>query len=359
MDEDDYESLPPNASTRDHMIAGAAAGIMEHCIIYPVDVVKTRMQCLKPDPKARYTGIMDAFVKIVRTEGALRPVRGMGVVAYGAGPAHALYFSCYEFIKNTCSEIDGVKPGESSRVNFAAGIVATLLHDAVMVPSDVIKQRLQMYNSPYKGMFDCISKTYKENGGIKTFYRSYFTQVSMNIPFQCTHLVAYDFLQSRLNEKREYNPISHCVSGAMAGALAAAITTPLDVCKTLLNTQECCNPQEHCKNTININNIEQQPPKAPTNTISSQPLNNLNTTFVRSHTTTPIAASASASASSVMPFARGLKDAAMIVYQVEGARGFFKGLVPRTVFQIPGTAVSWSVYEYFKHTLNQKNRPID
>ncbi len=39
-DEDEYESLPNNATTMDHMIAGAAAGIMEHCIIYPVDVVK-------------------------------------------------------------------------------------------------------------------------------------------------------------------------------------------------------------------------------------------------------------------------------------------------------------------------------
>jgi solute carrier family 25 (mitochondrial iron transporter), member 28/37 len=40
MDEDDYESLPPSAKPIHHMIAGAAAGIMEHCIIYPVDVVK-------------------------------------------------------------------------------------------------------------------------------------------------------------------------------------------------------------------------------------------------------------------------------------------------------------------------------
>lgn len=89
---------------------------------------------MKPDPKANYKGIIDAFVKIVQNEGALRPVRGMGVVALGAGPAHALYFSCYEFFKNNFSGSD--RPGENSMVNGVAGVAATLLHDAVMVPSD-------------------------------------------------------------------------------------------------------------------------------------------------------------------------------------------------------------------------------
>lgn len=37
---------------------------------------------------------------------------------------------------------------------------------------------------------------------------------------------------------RKYNPIVHMTAGAAAGASAAAITTPLDVIKTLLNTQE-------------------------------------------------------------------------------------------------------------------------
>ena len=36
----DYESLPVNSSMTTHMIAGAIAGTMEHCVMYPFDFVK-------------------------------------------------------------------------------------------------------------------------------------------------------------------------------------------------------------------------------------------------------------------------------------------------------------------------------
>lgn len=39
MEKDDYESLPTN-SVAVHMTAGALAGIMEHCVMYPFDSVK-------------------------------------------------------------------------------------------------------------------------------------------------------------------------------------------------------------------------------------------------------------------------------------------------------------------------------
>lgn len=41
-----------------------------------------------------------------------------------------------------------------------------------------------------------------------------------------------------MNKERKYNPPVHVLAGGAAGAAAAAITTPLDVVKTLLNTQE-------------------------------------------------------------------------------------------------------------------------
>ena len=39
---DDYESLPESMHPAIHMVAGALAGIGEHCVMYPVDVVKVR-----------------------------------------------------------------------------------------------------------------------------------------------------------------------------------------------------------------------------------------------------------------------------------------------------------------------------
>lgn len=39
MGEAEYESLPTNKLSV-HMLAGAAAGVAEHCIVYPVDCVK-------------------------------------------------------------------------------------------------------------------------------------------------------------------------------------------------------------------------------------------------------------------------------------------------------------------------------
>jgi hypothetical protein len=54
----------------------------------------------------------------------------------------------------------------------AAGAVATIVNDALMTPGDVIKQRLQLANSPYTGVIDCVVKTYQSEG-LKAFFRSY------------------------------------------------------------------------------------------------------------------------------------------------------------------------------------------
>ncbi|XP_043939047.1 mitoferrin-1 isoform X1 [Protopterus annectens] len=296
---DEYESLPAHVSPFTHMIAGAVAGILEHSVMYPVDSVKTRMQSLQPDPKARYKSVYEALKRIAVTEGIWRPLRGLNITMIGAGPAHALYFACYEKVKRSLSDV--IHHGSNSHIaNGVAGTLATVLHDVVMNPVEVVKQRMQIYNSPYKGVWDCIW-TVQRTEGTGAFYRSFTTQLTMNIPFQAIHFMTYEIMQEYLNPRRDYHPGSHIISGAMAGAVAAAATTPLDVCKTLLNTQE---------------NVA------------------LTSVNISGHLS-------------------GMANAFRTVYQLGGIPAFFKGVQARVIYQMPSTAIAWSVYEFFKYFITK------
>ncbi|KAI5622067.1 mitoferrin-1 [Silurus asotus] len=298
-EDDSYETLPVHVSFSTHMTAGAVAGVLEHTVMYPVDSVKTRMQSLQPDPKAQYRSVYGALKQIVMTEGLMRPLRGLNITVLGAGPAHALYFACYERIKRSLSDI--IQNGGNSHIaNGVAGSVATVLHDAVMNPAEVVKQRMQMYNSPYRGLVDCVL-TISRNEGMAAFYRSYSTQLTMNIPFQALHFITYELMQERLNPQRQYRPGTHVISGAAAGAVSAALTTPLDVCKTLLNTQE----------DVALNSAR----------VSGQ--------------------------------LSGMANTIRTVYRLGGFPAFFKGVQARVIYQMPSTAIAWSVYESFKYFLSR------
>ncbi|KAL3268830.1 hypothetical protein HHI36_007923, partial [Cryptolaemus montrouzieri] len=174
----------------------------------------------------------------------------------------------------------------------AAGCIATLLHDGFMNPAEVIKQRLQMSDSPYKSAMECLTKVYRAEG-FTAFYRSYTTQLTMNVPFQCFHFIMYEWTQKIINKEGNYNPPAHMISGAVAGATAAAITTPLDVCKTLLNTQKDAS-------------------------------------------------------------ATGLIHAVKMVYRLGGPTGYFRGMQARIMYTMPSTAICWSTYEFFKYLLQAK-----
>ncbi|KAL7731156.1 hypothetical protein ACLKA6_014350 [Drosophila palustris] len=279
---DDYESLP-TTSVGINMTAGALAGILEHIVMYPLDSVKTRMQSLNPTNS--HLNIMGTFKNMITREGLMRPIRGASAVILGAGPAHSLYFGVYEMTKETLTQFTS-----HNHLNYVlSGCLATLVHDAISNPTEVIKQRMQMYNSPYTSVVRCMRDVYSKEG-LHAFYRSYWTQLVMNIPYQTIHFTTYEFLQNMLNVERKYNPVVHMVAGAAAGASAAAITTPLDVVKTLLNTQET-------------------------------------------------------------GLTKGMIEASRKIYRMAGPRGFFKGMTARVLYAMPATAICWSTYEFFKYYL--------
>ena len=139
---------------------------------------------------------------------------------------------------------------------------------------------MQMCCSPYTSSFECTKNVYKTEG-LKAFYRAYPTALSMNIPFQASMVVTYGFVQRSANPEKAYKPGVHFLAGAIAGGVASAVTMPLDVCKTLLNTQESGVLKAMQKSEV-----------------------------------------------------RGLFNAAKVVLAMMGPRGFFQGLTARILYQV-------------------------
>ncbi|KAE9400378.1 mitochondrial carrier [Gymnopus androsaceus JB14] len=289
QEEIDYESLPPNAGLSVNMLAGALAGISEHAVMYPVDSIKTRMQVFTTSPVAVYSGVGNAVTRISSTEGVRALWRGVWSVILGAGPAHAVHFGTLEAVKEL---LGGNEAGNQWVATSIAGASATTAADALMNPFDVIKQRMQVHKSEFRSVFTC-ARTVYQTEGLGAFYVSYPTTLAISIPFNAIQYTIYEHLKRMINPTHEYSPSSHMISGAGAGAVAAAVTTPLDVAKTMLQTRGTSHDPE-------IRNV------------------------------------------------RGMSDAFRIIWNRDGFRGFSRGLTPRVLTTVPSSALCWLSYEFFK-----------
>jgi solute carrier family 25 iron transporter 28/37 len=146
---------------------------------------------------------------------------------------------------------------------------------------------MQVHGSVYKSILQCTQSVYKAEG-LTAFYVSYPTTLAMTVPFTALQFTFYESLSKVLNPSKTYDPLTHCISGGLAGAFAAGLTTPLDVIKTLLQTRGTAQNAE-----------------------------------IRS--------------------AKGLVHAAAIIKRRHGWAGFLRGIRPRIITTMPSTAICWRV----------------
>jgi len=252
------------------------------------------MQVLTASPATAYTGIGQALSRISSVEGFRGLWKGIASVILGAGPAHALYFGTYEIVKEASG---GNKEGFQFLSTSMAGASATIVADAFMNPFDVIKQRMQMEGNPYTSVLQCARSMYRSEG-LRAFYVSYPITLASSVPFTAAQFAAYEWAKGLLNPKDTYSPLTHAVAGGFAGATAAFLTNPLDVCKTLLQTRGCSPVPE-----------------------------------IRAATT--------------------ISQAFRVIYTLEGWRGFARGVMPRIFTHMPSNALCWLSYEGFRFALHE------
>ncbi|KAG9315969.1 mitochondrial carrier domain-containing protein [Chiua virens] len=198
------------------LIAGGAAGTSVDLLFFPIDTIKTRLQSAQ------------GFVKA----GGFRGIyKGIGSVGVGSAPGAAIFFSTYELLKQSLP-LHGQLAPLNHMMSASIGEIAACL---IRVPTEVIKTRTQTSSYGSAATSLTATKIILKQEGLKGFYRGFGITITREIPFTSLQFPLYEFLKYRLSLALGMRPLhasEAAVCGSIAGGVAAALTTPLDVLKT-------------------------------------------------------------------------------------------------------------------------------
>ncbi|KAL6890750.1 mitochondrial carrier domain-containing protein [Trichoderma evansii] len=217
--------------------AGAIAGVSEILVMYPLDVIKTRIQLQTGTAAASaeaYTGMLDCFQKIVKTEGFSRLYRGISAPILMEAPKRATKFAANDEWGKVYRKMFGVDKMNQS-LSVLTGATAGATESFVVVPFELVKIRLQDKASAgkYNGMVDCVVKTVKNEGPL-TLYQGLESTMWRHILwnagyFGCIFQVRQLLPQAETSRGKMANDL---ISGAIGGTIGTVLNTPLDVVKS-------------------------------------------------------------------------------------------------------------------------------
>ncbi|KAF2856032.1 mitochondrial carrier protein-like protein [Plenodomus tracheiphilus IPT5] len=229
----------------DILIAGAIAAFTVDLLVYPLDTIKTRIQ--SPEYAKTYTNSATGKPNPLLFRGVYQ---GIGSVIIATLPSSGAFFTTYERTKSlftrlntTSSSPNGVLP--LPLIHASASSLAELVSCAILTPAEVIKQNAQMVNTT-------ASNTTASNATVQTLkkfrsnplalWRGYTALAGRNLPFTAMQFPMFESLKLRIKGYRDQRGLTKgdivesawitALSAGSAGAVAAVITTPIDVIKT-------------------------------------------------------------------------------------------------------------------------------
>ncbi|XP_020279973.1 calcium-binding mitochondrial carrier protein Aralar1 isoform X4 [Pseudomyrmex gracilis] len=215
-------------------VLGSIAGAVGATAVYPIDLVKTRMQNQRTGSfigELMYKNSFDCFKKVIRHEGIFGLYRGLMPQLMGVAPEKAIKLTVNDFVRDKFMNKNGNIPlyGEIISGACAGGSQVIFTN-----PLEIVKIRLQVAGEIAGGSKVRAWTVVKELGlfGLYKGARACFLR---DIPFSAIYFPMYSHTKARLADEGGYNtPLSLLVSGAIAGVPAAALVTPADVIKTRL-----------------------------------------------------------------------------------------------------------------------------
>ncbi|KAH8308000.1 putative tricarboxylate transport protein, mitochondrial [Drosophila kikkawai] len=237
------------------IMAGAAAGVIEICITYPTEFVKTQLQ-LDEKGANKYTGSLDCVKKTVQQKGFFGLYRGLSVLLYGSVPKTASRFAVFECLKANSVDSKGQLSGTAKLLcGLGAGVAEGIV---AVTPMETIKTKFindqRSPNPKFKGFFNGVGQIIKTDG-IKGIYQGLTATVLKQGSNQAIRFFGLETLKDLYKGDDPKKPVPKLlvgVFGTIAGAASVLGNNPLDVIKTRMQSLEASKYKNtaHCAKMI-------------------------------------------------------------------------------------------------------------
>uniref|UniRef100_A0A4W6EZ63 Solute carrier family 25 member 12 n=1 Tax=Lates calcarifer TaxID=8187 RepID=A0A4W6EZ63_LATCA len=214
---------------------GSIAGATGATAVYPIDLVKTRMQNQRSTGsfvgELMYKNSFDCAKKVLRYEGFFGFYRGLVPQLIGVAPEKAIKLTVNDFVRDKFTDKDNTIPlfAEIMAGGCAGGSQVIFTN-----PLEIVKIRLQVAGEITTGPRVSALSVVRDLGffGLYKGAKACFLR---DIPFSAIYFPVYAHTKSHLaDDQGRVGPLQLLTAGAIAGIPAASLVTPADVIKTRL-----------------------------------------------------------------------------------------------------------------------------
>ncbi|XP_075971321.1 calcium-binding mitochondrial carrier protein aralar1 isoform X3 [Anticarsia gemmatalis] len=213
---------------------GSVAGAVGASAVYPIDLVKTRMQNQRTGSfigEVAYRNSWDCFKKVIRHEGVFGLYRGLVPQLIGVAPEKAIKLTVNDLVRDKMSDKNG---NISLYAEILAGACAGGSQVVFTNPLEIVKIRLQVAGEIAGGTKVRAWSVVKDLG-LFGLYKGAKACLLRDVPFSAIYFPAYAHVKAKFADENGYNhPLTLLAAGAIAGIPAASLVTPADVIKTRL-----------------------------------------------------------------------------------------------------------------------------